>query len=31
MRTRTKVRDILNGVWLIQVKLEQITDIVAVN
>lgn len=31
MRTRTKVRDILNGVWLIQVKLEQIRDIVAVN
>lgn len=31
MRTRTKVRDVLNGVWLIQVKLEQITDIVAVN
>lgn len=31
MRTRTKVRDILNGVWFIQVELEQITDIMVVN
>lgn len=31
MRTRTKVRDILNGVWFIQAKLEKITDIMVVN
>lgn len=31
MRTRTKVRDLLNGVWFIQAKLEKITDIMVVN